>query len=189
MALAAHYQRTFNGGAFRSIRYTVPFMLAPFTFRAAEAADLDFLVSMLLEAFNWHPERSFSRERILSDPEIAHYVAGWPQPDDLGVIAVGEDEQPLGAAWLRQLTAEDPGYGYVAGDVPELTIGVRAQWRGRGVGRALLRELVRVADERGVKRISLSVERANYAAKLYTDEGFTVVKQFEDADTMLLNVR
>jgi ribosomal protein S18 acetylase RimI-like enzyme len=160
-------------------------MSALFAFRAAEAADLDFLTDMLAEAINWLPERNLSRERILSDPELAHYVEGWPQPDDLGVIAVGVDGQPLGAAWLRRLTSEDPGYGYVADDVPELTIGVREEWRGRGAGRALLRELVRGAGEQGIERISLSVERANHAAKLYADEGFTVVQQFEDADTML----
>jgi ribosomal protein S18 acetylase RimI-like enzyme len=144
---------------------------------------------MLVEAINWLPERNLSRKQVLSDPELAHYVAGWPRPDDLGVIAVGVDGQPLGAAWLRWLTAEDPGYGHVADGVPELTIGVREEWRGRGVGRALLRELVRVAGEQGIERISLSVERANHAAKLYADEGFTVVKRFEDADTMVYKVR
>ncbi|MER6825636.1 GNAT family N-acetyltransferase [Streptosporangium sp. NPDC000563] len=164
-------------------------MTIPCAFRAAEADDLDFLEKMLVEAVNWLPERNLSRERILSDPGLAHYVVGWPRPDDLGVIAVGADKQPLGAAWLRRFTAEDPGYGYVADDVPELTVGVLAGWRGRGIGRALLRELIQVAGKRGISRISLSVERANRAAMLYTDEGFTIVKQFEDSDTMLFEVR
>lgn len=182
-------QEPLTGGTFRLIHCTVTQVPAPFAFRAAEAADLDFLENMLIEAVNWLPERNLPRERILSDPKLAHYVAGWPRPDDLGVVAVGVDEQPLGAAWLRQLTAEDPGYGYVADDVPELTIGVLAEWRGRGVGRALLRELIHVAGKRGIKRISLSVERANRAAKLYTDAGFAVVKRFEDSDTMLFEAR
>ncbi|GAA4591640.1 hypothetical protein GCM10023194_51440 [Planotetraspora phitsanulokensis] len=164
-------------------------MPTPFAVRAAEAADLDFLTDMLVEAVNWSPTSNLSREQVLSNPTFAHYVADWPRPDDLGVIAVGMDGRPCGAAWLRRLPAADPGYGHVADDVPELTIGVCEEWRGRGVGRALLRELVRVAGELGIERISLSVERANHAAALYADEGFTVVERFEDADTMLYEVR
>ncbi|GAA4569440.1 GNAT family N-acetyltransferase [Planotetraspora kaengkrachanensis] len=164
-------------------------MPAPYAIRAAESADLNFLIDMLVEAVNWSPTGDSSREQVLSNPAFAHYVAGWPRPGDLGVVAVSGDGRPCGAAWLRRLPADDPGYGYVADDVPELTIGVRAQWRGRGVGRALLRELVRVAGESGIERISLSVERANHAARLYADEGFTVVERFEDADTMLYRVR
>ena len=76
---------------------------------------------------------------------------------------------------MRQLTADDPGYGYVADGVPELGIAVLAGWRRRGVGRALIRALVADARIRGVRAVSLSVERANHAAHLYADEGFSVV--------------
>ena len=78
----------------------------------------------------------------------------------------------MGAAWLRFLPAADPGYGFVAPDVPELTIGVARDWRGRGVGRALLRALAGQARSAGIRRISLSVERKNFAQKLYLSEGY-----------------
>lgn len=61
-------------------------------------------------------------------------------------------------------------------------------WRGRGLGRSLLRELVRVAVGQGIRRISLSVERANRARDLYVAEGFVVVAAGRDADTMLLTL-
>ena len=48
---------------------------------------------------------------------------------------------PVGAAWLRFFPADDPGYGFVSADVPELSIGVAVLWRGRGIGRALLRAI------------------------------------------------
>ncbi|WP_262286138.1 GNAT family N-acetyltransferase [Micromonospora sp. MA102] len=156
--------------------------------RAATQADYDFLVDMLVEAMNWLPERNWSREQIMANPELAHYVAGWPRPNDFGLVAVDPADRPIGAAWCRYLTAADPGYGYVGDDVPELTIGVVETWRGRGVGRALLRPVLDAARERGIRTVSLSVERANFAARLYAAEGFRTVESFEDADTMVAEI-
>ncbi|MEU8165512.1 GNAT family N-acetyltransferase [Micromonospora sp. NPDC049004] len=162
--------------------------MTDFDIRAATPADADFLVDMLVEAVNWLPERDWPRERILADPALAHYVTGWMRPTDVGVVAVGPAHRPLGAAWFRHLSAEDPGYGYVADDVPELTIGVLRAWRGRGVGRALLRAVLDAARDRGIRTVSLSVERANAAVRLYASEGFRTVESFENADTMVAEV-
>ncbi|MBQ1029254.1 GNAT family N-acetyltransferase [Micromonospora sp. C97] len=156
--------------------------------RAATSADREFLVDMLVEAVNWLPERNWSREQILANPALAHYVSGWMRPTDFGLVAVGQAERSVGAAWFRYLTAADPGYGYVSDDVPELTIGVVETWRGRGVGRMLLRAVLDVARERGIRTVSLSVKRANFAARLYAAEGFRTVESFEDADTMVAEV-
>ena len=95
---------------------------------------------------------------------------------------------PIGAAWLRLMRAHEPGYGFVAPDVPELSIAVLASWRGHGVGRALLRALVAQARALGTARISLSVERANRAKALYEDEGFRVISSNPNTDTMVLNL-
>lgn len=158
-----------------------------FSIRQAGAEDVPFLTSMLIEAVNWCPERELDRERILSSPDLAHYVTGWPRKGDCGVIAEASGV-PIGAAWLRLMPVHDPGYGFVAPDVPELSIGVVAAWRGHGVGRALLRAVAAQARAGGVARISLSVERANRAKRLYEDEGFRVVSSSPHADTMVLDL-
>jgi GNAT superfamily N-acetyltransferase len=154
--------------------------------RLATPDDGAFLGDMLVEATNWSDEwRKKSRERIFAAPETAHYIAGWPCETDLGVVAEA-DGRPVGAAWLRFLPASDPGYGFVAADVPELTIGVAASWRGRGVGRALLRAVADEARSAGIERISLSVERKNYAQKLYLSEGYGIVDSSDaQSDTMV----
>ena len=159
---------------------------AGYSIRPALASDAGFLADMLVEAVNWSTEwRPKSRDRVLSAPDSAHYVTGWPRDTDLGVLA-DADGQPVGAAWLRFLPASDPGYGFVAADVPELTIGVAAGWRGRGVGRALLRAIAGQARARGIARISLSVERKNYAQRLYLSEGYRVVDSSgAQSDTMI----
>jgi GNAT superfamily N-acetyltransferase len=154
--------------------------------RPATAPDGEFLADMLVEAVNWSPEwKPKSRGRVLSDPRTARYIAGWPRETDLGVIAEAGAE-PVGAAWLRFFPADDPAYGFVSSDVPELGIGVAAAWRGRGVGRDLLRAIAALAAQSGIGRISLSVERKNFARGLYLSEGFTVVDASDpQSDTMV----
>lgn len=158
---------------------------AGFTLRPAGRHDAAFLAEMLLAAVNWKPgEPGLTRAEVLADPRLARYVAQWPREDDLGVVAVDGRGEPVGAVWLRRFTAEEPGYGFVAADVPELSIGVVPSWRGRGVGRALLREATRLAGERGTRQVSLSVARDNPARRLYLSEGFVLVDSGE-ADTMV----
>jgi GNAT superfamily N-acetyltransferase len=154
--------------------------------RRAAGEDGEFMADMLVEATNWSPEwKKKSRSRVLSTPSTAHYIAGWPRDTDLGVIAEANGE-PIGAAWLRFLSAADPGYGFVSPDVPELTIGVAARWRGRGVGRALLRAIAEQARPAGIRTISLSVERKNVAQQLYLSEGYRTVDSGDpNSDTMV----
>jgi GNAT superfamily N-acetyltransferase len=141
---------------------------------------------MLLEAFNWTGEERFTAGQIRRDPAVFHYVAGWPGPGDLGVIAEDPDGSPAGAAWARRFPADDPGYGFVAPDVPELSLAVAPEHRGRGVGSALLDALIDRARAAGVPGLSLSVEDGNAARRLYTARGFTPAGRSGDSDTLLL---
>ncbi|MFF1684777.1 MULTISPECIES: GNAT family N-acetyltransferase [unclassified Streptomyces] len=157
-----------------------------FLLRAATGDDAEFLVDMLVAAVNWDPAREVvRRDEVLGDRRTAHYVEEWLRTGDLGVVAVDPGGQPIGAVWLRLFSADDPGYGFVAADVPELSLGVVPSWRGQGVGRALLAEMVRRAAGSGFTRICLSVERANRARRLYAAEGFTTVESGPDSDTMI----
>jgi len=146
---------------------------------------------MLVAAAFWRPEAPVSSvDEVMGLPELAHYVTGWPKPGDLGVIA--QDEQPIGAAWLRVFSQDDPGYGFIDAQTPELAMGVVPRWRGRGVGAELLGALINdavdagLASDAGLTGISLSVERDNYAVRLYERFGFQRVGEVGGSLTMLL---
>ncbi|MFB7513265.1 GNAT family N-acetyltransferase [Streptomyces sp. NPDC056144] len=158
--------------------------------RTATAADAGFLRRILLEAYNWTGEQRFTAERLDSEPQASRYVVGWPRTGDFGVVVESEDGEPIGAAWARCLSESEPGYGFVAADVPELTVGLLPGHRGRGLGRVLMEALIRAAAEgpSPVARLSLSVEDGNPAVRLYTALGFTRVGRCGDADTMVLDV-
>jgi GNAT superfamily N-acetyltransferase len=115
--------------------------------------------------------RMLGRDAAFAIPHVRRYLDGWGRPGDAAVVAV-VDGQRLGAAWYRLFPAEDPGWGFVATDVPELSIGVAAEARGRGVGSALLDALLTLAQERGFRAVSLSVDRRNPARRLYERKGF-----------------
>lgn len=165
--------------------------------RFALTGDAELLRELWVAAVNWEPGRGLSPEAVLSEPSNSRYVDGWPRRGDLGLVAVatreanGFDPVPVGAAWLRYFTEDEPGYGFVGPDVPELSIGVHPAERGCGVGTTLLRRLLRIAHESGVDRVSLSVERANPALRLYEREGFLVhdPRESEDSLTMVADLR
>ncbi len=159
------------------------------TVRPATADDGPFLERMLVAAADWRPgSPPRTIEQVLSDPALAHYVVGWPGPGEFGVIAEDDDGTRLGAAWCRYLAPDDPGYGFVAAQIPELSIGVVAEARGQGLGRSLMNRLIDDARTHGVGQLSLSVELDNVALHLYASLGFTTVAEADGAATMVLDV-
>jgi GNAT superfamily N-acetyltransferase len=155
--------------------------------REATADDLPALIEALLQAANWDGTERFSRSDLLAQPRMAGYVSGWPRPGDFGVVARA-GATTIGAAWCRVLLASSPGYGYVADDVPEVSMGVAVGWRGRGVGTAMLAGLIAQARSRGLRRLSLSVEDGNRARRLYERAGFTAVGREGGSDVMVLTL-
>jgi ribosomal protein S18 acetylase RimI-like enzyme len=153
--------------------------------RPAKPSDATFLSEMLVVAAFWRPDGPMgSVKEVLERPELAHYIAGWPLPGDLGVVA--EDDKPIGAAWIRLLPESDPGYGFVSASTPELSMGVVQTWRRRGVGAYLLEALISSAREENLVAMSLSVEPDNYARRLYERFGFQLVGEKAGSLTLLL---
>ena len=154
---------------------------------------------MLYQAIYVAPGSSPPAPEIVRRPELARYVEDWGRPGDLGVVAEGVGdaktrtsfmqklEPPLtvGAAWLREFSADSPGYGWVGPGVPELSIALLPEWRGRGIGSRLLIRLLEMAKEMGITAISLSVSEGNPARRLYERAGFRVIKVAGDSLTML----
>jgi ribosomal protein S18 acetylase RimI-like enzyme len=155
--------------------------------RDATGEDVSVLSDALFQAVNWHGEVRVDLPGIIASAELRHYVAGWPRPGDFGVVAV-DDTSPVGAAWCRTFTSQDPGFGFVAEDVPEVSMGVATGRRGDGVGTALLRELLLRARARGLRAVSLSVEDGNRARVLYERAGFAGVGRNANSEIMLLHL-
>jgi ribosomal protein S18 acetylase RimI-like enzyme len=120
---------------------------------------------------------------ILGEPDIAHYAENWGQENDVGFKAL-EAGVIAGAAWLRLIQ----GFGFIAEDIPELTIAVLPDYRGRGIGTALLTRLIDTAAQ-SFQGISLSVVGENPAMNLYRRLGFEIVRPDGASFTMVLRFK
>ena len=144
--------------------------------RQAGPQDIRFLRDMLKHAYHW---------RLNEDPDLPvfRYVQNWGRDGDAGLVAF-DARGPFGAAWYRLFTADEPGFGFVDEDTPELTIAVVPSRRGQGVGGELLTGLLEKAREDGFAAVSLSAERDQTG--LYGRSGFVPVQDTGQAVTMRL---
>ena len=123
----------------------------------------------------------------MEHPEVACYHKGWGRPGDI-VVKATADGAVVGAAFARLFTDTDHGHGYVDEATPELGIGVRSDYRRRGIGRRLMTELVEAARAEGIARLSLSVTNPNPSRLLYESLGFRTVVENGDSSIMVLEL-
>lgn len=128
-------------------------MTGPATVVPMTTAHVDALMPYERELFGTEAWSARSYRDELADTRTRHYVA-----------VEGPGGELLG--WGGVLV--------IAGSAEVLTVGVVPAARRRGLARAMLAELVRVAVERGATELLLEVRVDNEAARnLYAAEGFT----------------
>jgi ribosomal-protein-alanine N-acetyltransferase len=125
---------------------------------------------------------------------VVELLAG---PDDLDAVLAIEDasfNNPTTREWYEAelarpdvcsvyviRTPEAPVAGFVAfwrvlDEIHINNLAVHPRWRGRGLGRTLLRAVMAAAAARGIRRATLEVRRSNTPAlRLYEGEGFALV--------------
>lgn len=156
--------------------------------RTATPADLPTLTTAWHEAALWRPDEVATRPTVdeaLAIADLARYRWDPDRPGDVAVVAV-VDGIGVGGAWARLFPADDPGYGFVDEQTPELGIGVARAWHRRGIGRALLSALLVEAALAGHERLSLSVEVDNPSRFLYRQLGFVQVAVEPDGSAVTM---
>lgn len=76
-------------------------------------------------------------------------------------------------------------YGHIDNETPSLAISLYKQYRGAGIGTAMMKELLNLLKRQGYQRVSLSVQKANYAVKMYQKVGFEIVREHEEEYIMI----
>jgi ribosomal protein S18 acetylase RimI-like enzyme len=133
--------------------------------RPAVQDDLDVLWDFLAMAV-YEPDA----EAAKAIPRVAKYLVGWQRPGDFGFIAE-QNGEILGAAWARRFSAEELKFPYGDEEAPKVSIGVKSNARGQGVGEKLMRALIGEAARCGLG-LCLSVRSENPARRLYERLGF-----------------
>lgn len=121
---------------------------------------------------------------IIRQPELQVYVSDFGKKDDCCLVAE-VDGVIVGAVWTRIMD----DYGHIDDNTPSFTIALYKDFRGQGIGTALMEEMLALLRERGYQKASLSVQKENYAYRLYLKVRFTVVEENEEEYIMVCDLK
>jgi len=119
---------------------------------------------------------------IDSEPSLRSYFEDWGRTDDCAFVFDIENVGIVGIAWVRQMTTDSPGYGFIDSKTLSLAVSVKPNYRGIGIGTLLLKELFESVKH---KNVCLSVAKGNPAVSLYRRLGFKRFSLMEDEEVML----
>ena len=127
-------------------------------------------------------EGTIPRSVIYDDPKCrAAYEGFGSLPDDRALVAEA-DGRVVGACWVR--TTDE--YGHIDDQTPSFSISLYEQYRGHGIGGAMMRRMLSELQDAGYARASLSVQKANPAVRLYERLGFEIVGDGADETEWLM---
>ena len=121
---------------------------------------------------------------IIEKPELQVYIADFGKADDWCLVA--ETRQKIvGAVWARIMN----DYGHIDDKTPSLAISLYEEYRGLGIGTALMKAMLLLLKDKKYKQASLSVQKQNYAADMYRNTGFEVVDENEEEYIMVCKLQ
>ena len=121
---------------------------------------------------------------IICSPELQVYIDRFGSlKDDFALVAEIEGKI-IGAVWIRIMY----DYGHIDDETPSFAISLYKEYRGRGIGTEMMKEMLSLLKTHNYKRVSLSVQKANYTAEMYRKIGFDIVRENEEEWIMICNL-
>ena len=117
---------------------------------------------------------------IIEQPELQVYIADFGKSDDWCLVAEVK-EKIVGAVWVRIMN----DYGHIDDETPSFAISLYEEYRNMGIGTVLMRDMLEFLKNKGYKQTSLSVQKANYAVRMYQKVGFEVIDKNEEEYIMV----
>jgi ribosomal protein S18 acetylase RimI-like enzyme len=158
-----------------------------YVIREIHQSEIPLLKDFTYEAIYQRDENNPVSRDILNRPELKVFYEKFGKPDDLCFIAE-VDKKIVGAVWTRILSGPTKGFGNIDDETPEFAISLCKEYRGKGIGTALMKSMLDLLKQRGYKQTSLSVQKDNYAIKMYQAIGFCIIKETEEEYLMIHNL-
>lgn len=122
---------------------------------------------------------------IIMQPELQVYINDFGKEKDDVAFMAEADGKAAGAVWARIMD----DYGHIDDSTPSLGISLYKEYRGQGMGTAMLKEMLSALKQKGYARTSLAVQKANYAVKMYQKAGFEIVDENEEEYIMVFRLQ
>lgn len=109
---------------------------------------------------------------IIEQEDLQVYVRGFGESSHDHCLVAECDGKIVGAVWVRVMD----DYGHVDNQTPSLAISLYSDYRGQGIGTQLLRQMLELLHQKGYAQVSLSVQKENYALRMYQKAGFKIME-------------
>ena len=152
-----------------------------FLIRKLSIEESDLLKDFLYEAI-FIPEGVEAPARdIVERPELRIYYDDFGSRPGDHCFAAETEGNVVGAVWTRIMN----DYGHVDDETPSFAISLLPDFRNKGIGTRLMREMLSLLKECGYKQASLAVQKANYAVRMYKEVGFEIIDENEEEFIMV----
>lgn len=118
---------------------------------------------------------------IINQPELQVYITDFGKYKDDFCFVAETDDTIIGAVWARIMN----DYGHIDDNTPSLAISIYRDYRNQGIGTALMKAMLSLLKKENYAQTSLSVQKINYAVKMYKDAGFEIVDENDEEYIMV----
>ena len=153
--------------------------------REIRLEEIPLLNDFLYEAIFIPEEVPAPPRSIIENEDLQVYVRDFGKKADDRCLVAEAEGRVVGAVWTRIMN----DYGHIADGIPSLAISLYKDYRSQGIGMELLREMLQLLRRDGYPQVSLSVQKANYAFRMYQKAGFEVLKETEEEYLMVCTIK
>lgn len=152
-----------------------------YVIREIRSDEIPLLEDFLYEAIFIPEGTNPPPKSIINSEELQIYIRDFGMFSDDKCLVAETDGKIVGAVWSRIMN----DYGHVGDGIPSFAISLYKEFRNKGIGTELLRQMLQLLRREGYANVSLSVQKENYATNMYVKAGFVVVKETEEEYIMV----
>lgn len=152
--------------------------------RPIKKNEIMLLTDFLYEAIFQKDIHNLAPRTIIQEPSLWIYIDEFSTKADDYCFVAEVDENVVGAVWVRCIHA----FGHLDDAIPEFAISVYPQYRGKGIGSALMRKMLEHLRSKGYAKTSLAVQKDNFAVNLYLQVGFQISDENDQEYIMICNL-
>ncbi|MDP4094202.1 MAG: GNAT family N-acetyltransferase [Bacillota bacterium] len=152
--------------------------------RNIKPSEIHLLEDFLYEAIFQRDENNLLPREVIKQPQLSVFIDNFGKPTDNCLVAEC-DGKIVGAVWTRILAGNVKGFGNIDDSTPEFAISLYKEYRKKGIGTALMSNMLQLLKKQGYKQTSLAVQKDNYAVRMYKALGFETVSATEEEYIMI----
>lgn len=121
---------------------------------------------------------------IIYTPDLWRTIDNFGKLKDDYCLAAEVSNKVVGAVWVR--IADQ--YGHIDNSTPSFSISLYPEYRNKGIGTAMMKAMIDYLKSHDYARASLSVQKENYALKMYKSLGFEIIDENDEEYIMVIGL-